>query len=419
MYKSLHIKNFQSHENSTFVFSPFVNIILGLSTVGKTAVLRSLRLLTENRPSGAKFFSNFAGNEGKTEIDLKLDNGQIKIEKSIHRPDKGKDKGKKILDKTDYELITKDGSSFSFHGVDKSVPDQVAALLNLTELNFQKQFDPPFLISSETSNGQIARTINKITNLEEVDEWVSSFTTDINESNGDITKLNAEIKQGESDLEKYSDLEETGKLIDQLSDIDKRLSKLASDFDSIQRQIETENSIQIKLESLRELVKCERYIIKIDKLQIQIDRYWNLKDRIDKQGYYQNQIDRLSPDLELLSSILQKLSFINEKMTRHESLEELYLRISRSESKQISLKKELNELSEIYGKIKPIDRKRYDQLLSWCDDQEHIQNNIDNAKEELKDKKKEYAVVLARVGKCPICSSELSTKQIKQIEKEL
>jgi len=158
MINGLRIKKFQSHEDSYFRFSPFVNIIQGLSTVGKSAVLRSKRLLIDNRPSGGKFFSNFAGPKGETEVEFELDNGSVKITKDI-RINKV---GKKEVKATHYFLKTKEGE-FTFTGIGESVPDQVSNLLNMSELNFQRQFDVPFLISSSTSSGEIARTINRIT----------------------------------------------------------------------------------------------------------------------------------------------------------------------------------------------------------------------------------------------------------------
>ena len=156
MFRKLEIKNFQSHKHTEMTFDPGVNIIYGLSQAGKTAILRAMRLAIYNRPSGAKYYSNFAAPKGQTEISIELDNGQVHLTKFVKR---AKD-GQKVLDGTEYET---QGMTFS-PGVD--VPEEVRKLFNMTEINIQNQFDAPFLATS--SPGEIARTINRITKLKAV-----------------------------------------------------------------------------------------------------------------------------------------------------------------------------------------------------------------------------------------------------------
>jgi len=55
MIKYLQIQNFQSHKDSLLEFDPGVNVIVGSSDSGKTAVIRALRWLVWNRPSGDAF----------------------------------------------------------------------------------------------------------------------------------------------------------------------------------------------------------------------------------------------------------------------------------------------------------------------------------------------------------------------------
>ena len=52
MIKSLELFNFQSHAHTLIEFSDGVNIISGTSDSGKSAILRALRWVIRNEPSG-------------------------------------------------------------------------------------------------------------------------------------------------------------------------------------------------------------------------------------------------------------------------------------------------------------------------------------------------------------------------------
>ena len=53
--KTLELNNFQNHKKSILELHPGINVISGSSRQGKSAVLRSLRLGLENKPSGADY----------------------------------------------------------------------------------------------------------------------------------------------------------------------------------------------------------------------------------------------------------------------------------------------------------------------------------------------------------------------------
>ena len=55
--KNLRIINFQSHKNTTMNFSNGLNVIVGESDVGKTAIIRALKWVLFNEPKGASFIN--------------------------------------------------------------------------------------------------------------------------------------------------------------------------------------------------------------------------------------------------------------------------------------------------------------------------------------------------------------------------
>jgi len=117
MIKKVLIRNFQSHRKSVLNFVPGVNVIIGKSNNGKTAVLRSILWVINNRPLGFRYHSNF-DTEDYTKVVLELDEGN-KVE----------------LRKTKSEAKYKINDGDPFSGVGFNVPDQVSSLLNIGDIN--------------------------------------------------------------------------------------------------------------------------------------------------------------------------------------------------------------------------------------------------------------------------------------------
>jgi len=145
MLGRMSIKNFQSHKKTSLVFDKGINVIIGQSLSGKTAILRALYWLIYNRPSGMAFNSHFSDNEA-TEVSVFFSEGyNISHTKS---------------DKSEQYVL----SNKKWEKVNKEVPDDVTKIINFGELNIQRQLDKPFMITA--TPGEISKTINRITKLE-------------------------------------------------------------------------------------------------------------------------------------------------------------------------------------------------------------------------------------------------------------
>jgi len=57
LIRSLEIENFQSHELTKLDLHKGLNVIVGPSDQGKSALIRALRWLCYNEPKGTDFFS--------------------------------------------------------------------------------------------------------------------------------------------------------------------------------------------------------------------------------------------------------------------------------------------------------------------------------------------------------------------------
>jgi len=125
MIQTIQINNFQSHKHTYLTLDPGVNIIVGPSDSGKTAILRALRWLVWNRPTGEAFRSSWGG---ETLVEITLDD-------FILQRSKDKENIYKIVNDNEVKLLKAFGTE---------VPEEVSKILNLDDSNLQQQMDAPF-----------------------------------------------------------------------------------------------------------------------------------------------------------------------------------------------------------------------------------------------------------------------------------
>jgi len=176
MLKALTLTNFQSHKTSLLTFSPGVNVVIGPTDVGKSALIRSLSWIVHNRPSGDQFISH-----GEKEVSATLEFDNVSITRS-----KGQKNSYKL---DDMELV----------GFGQDVPAEVSAAINMNELNIQYQHDGPFLLGE--SAGAVARTLNKIVNLDKIDESLFNVRRLETENRTSISSIKGKLADLDSELE--------------------------------------------------------------------------------------------------------------------------------------------------------------------------------------------------------------------------
>jgi len=374
MLKQLSIKNFKSHKDTTLNFSKGVNVIVGQSQAGKTNVLRALLLLSRNRPVGGGYFSNFAGQKGTTQVSAALDNdAEVVLAKDIQI----NKKGEKIVTNQSYIYILRKHpyEDFYFEGFGASVPDQVEEALNLSELNIQEQFDTPFLVMA--SAGEIARTINRITKLEKVDQWVSKLTTRINNNNAESKLLEKQIEEVKEETKKYKNIDKAEQCVNAVVSLTKKVNYLKS------------REAKIK-ETTRELIKTNE---KIEEIQEAL--------KVEK--------------------IVEKVEAIDSKISRAIVVENKLIELVDLEKWITKCNKTFEKLKPVNKEIKKISQSIMDKIDLSCSLNQYLKANQDclSTEKEYKETKKEYLTLCRKVGKCPICWNKIDEQCIERIEKEM
>lgn len=172
--KKLQIKNFRAHRKLTLKFGPGVNSIIGDNAAGKSTIIRAIRYVTRNKPSGDSAIS--------------WDAKQVKVSLTF-----GKNKITRTRSKSvnTYRLNKKK----VFKAFGTKVPDEIQKVLNLSDINFQGQHEAPFWFCK--SAGEVSRELNSIVNLDSIDKTLSSILSSISKSKVTIGVINERLTEAE------------------------------------------------------------------------------------------------------------------------------------------------------------------------------------------------------------------------------
>jgi len=194
MIKSLSLKNFQKHEKLDIKFDAGVNCICGRSDAGKTSLLRALRWVAFNKPVGDAIITH-----GKKEVEATIVTDTDTVKRIKNKKRNGYDLNGDTQD-----------------AVGRDVPECVLNALNLTDLNFAMQHDPPFLISNTA--GEVGKYLNSLVDLTVIDSTLSVLNSRIKDTRKRYKILKEQEVEQKAEVDKYADFDKASKKLDQISE---------------------------------------------------------------------------------------------------------------------------------------------------------------------------------------------------------
>lgn len=266
MIKHLYIKNFQSHSETSLDFSEGVNVVIGQSDSGKTAIARALDWVLNNRPQGDSFRRQ---GEDTTEVFAYLDSG--------HRIERKK---RKTVDNT-YRLA-KGEESQPFKAFGASVPEEIAQVVNMSDINWQRQLDSPFLLSM--TPGDIARKLNEIVHLDVIDSALSKVSGKIRDNTVELAQHESYLAQVREKLETFNYLEDMERLVMQVEDLAfrKQVEELANS--TLENLISRIVSAQTTLKDANKLLPLEDQVNDIMETKNALEAWTQREDRLKDLG---------------------------------------------------------------------------------------------------------------------------------------
>jgi DNA repair exonuclease SbcCD ATPase subunit len=317
MIQKLNIRNFQSHKDSALEFHPGVNVIVGRSDSGKTAILRALRWLIWNRPGGDDFRSDWGGN---TVVKLTVDDRELM---------RGKAK------ENVYSIEQPGGGHKMLMAFGKDVPEEIQKALNIDETNLQKQFDAPFLLT--LSPGAVAGHFNKIAHLDQIDSSVSYVNGKILKIGNIISSNTDDLTSWEEELEKYKYLD---KFEIDLEDLEHRVADMIE-------TVTSQNRLKKHLESMEENADEIQEVERIAKLGKPVDRILKLYEEKKEKNKELIELRRTLGTIVEMDKFSKSLSKKIELKPQAEALLKLHKERKEAWQDMLALKTKLRELRSV------------------------------------------------------------------------
>lgn len=369
MINSVRLKDFQSHKDSTFEFIPGVNVITGVSGVGKSSIIRALNyLFTNKKPNGVEYKRRPDAKGFEIEVDI---DGH-----KIHRI--------KSTKANEYRI---DGEVYKDIGI--TVPDKVFELSNIKsikvgtdEFNVQlaKQFDPHFLMFLPDSAK--VKFLNRLSGSHILD-------IALKETNRDLLELEKEKLKSENEL---TGVQAT---INNLVDVIEPIKAIVADA---RVQYEKLSEDATRLEALK-LAKNHLDLWKQQKHEFDSIKY--ILSKVNIEGF-EKAVVRLNDLKTLLKNFKKTYSEANNVLAAIQKIDSID--VSGLESK----KDRLDKLRELWYNYRNVESEMDNLVRQQQDLDDKIEKQILTVK-----------LFLESTSVCPTCNSVITSEKIKQIIGEL
>ena len=335
MIKQIKIKNFQSHLSSCLNLSSGVNVIVGSSDSGKSAVFRALNWVFTNRPLGTSFIR---WGQKECSVDVALDEKTEITRKRSGTENIYLSNGIKLL-------------------AGQEVPEAVQGLLSIDPvINIQHQISSPFLLSS--SPGEVAQFFNDIAGLSDIDKSVKNLQSSLRKIGQEQTFIEKQYNETSQELDSFAFLEPLEQAVTGLEVLEKKQNSIASDKRNIAAKLQQIQAIQAKLGPAEKKAKAKGALARLDtdmrELVTKKERARKLEQLCSQYQAVQDALEITSAQARALKPIQALLKIqkqAEEKERQAARIQQLLAKIELVESKGLraieaakSMKKELEQL---------------------------------------------------------------------------
>lgn len=397
--KSIQAINFQCHKNSTIDLVDGVNVVGGDSDGGKTAIAsRVPNLIINNRPSGFSYKPWSSKKKDQTIAKFVFNDGIVTRIKSD------------TVDKYVLEINGQEPQEFS--SLNRSVPDEVKAFLNLEEYSYQAQEDRHFFISESPSSR--AQKLNEITGLSIIDTSLSNINSKIRENTAQQKQLDIDIANLSAKIKKIEFVDEADALLVHLEQLYTENERLELLNTALNTYLFEHEQLDGKIEELTPILNCKD---KSYSLRCLINEYQSATDALNALQEYVNELIRLDSIIESNQFVSgkEKVVGLKKKIVKHAELKNSYDNLT-IYVEQLNNVEEVAESTKNWLLVKPkcgnltqmVSERGYtecdiEDLEIWIENvrvNDNAVSDLTSAVKHYKQKKVDYMI---RDGKCVLC----------------
>jgi len=361
--KSVRLINFQTHTDLTVNFTDNVNVISGLTGVGKSAIYKAILWAYGYSDISENDFRREGTNE--TSVIIKLSSG-FEVEKirsnTLNR----------------YILRKEECKDKIFDKIGKDAPEEIKKVLGIEEIEFEKinlninfasQDDLNFIFDSKIPASFNAKLFNKLTGNEILDSLFVNLNRENLNISKEVKRLDEQIIQQKENVENctkqyeelsskfykvkelYSQIEEKIIIYDELKKLASKLKENKESQDFVKYKLDkiiviseqTINELKDKAQLLKELISIQNKLKEI-------------KTNLDKTKEKQKLIKTPKIDLDNLK---QKAIVISE-------LGQLSIKIEMNKTNQEKTKFQIKEKQTLLGNLNKQLKEIWNKL-SFCE----------------------------------------------------
>ncbi len=428
--RRLVIDNFQSHEHTEVEFGSGLNVVVGPSDFGKSALVRALRWVLYTEPRGANFIR--AGTK-VCQVKVEMDDGAVVT------------RLRSTTGKNQYLLKRPGEDELVFEGFGNEIPVEIIQVTGVrkividerskVELNLGAQLDGPFLLSE---NGAVrAKVIGQLGGVHILDWAQKSVNTELRRFGEQEKRCQEELLRLAEALKSYEHLpelqekiEQIGVLVCKAEDVAgkiEELTALQSEWEENRRALAGVERVLAALERLeqaetgcRKLEKCsEEYrslinlfieISQVNRQVKQADQVIADTAQVPAVGEYLQRVDPLfrewrelsliAGDLKNIAHYLKKILYITGRTKELEKVE-----------KQLAEIEESRRMWELYLELWQRWQEHDKAYRGSCLAAQRCQKEINR---HLLD----FREFLLRIGKCPVCFGDLDQEAVERVLNE-
>ena len=433
--ETIELINFQSHKNTVIDCHPELNVFVGESGHGKTAIQRALSFVFEGKKGGQNFIHT---GESECSVTLTLSNGN-KITRFIKANGRG---GYKIynaktetLEEGNTKLLPTVQEMLGFFPLvideDLSIP-----------LNFLKQGSSWYFIGDGMSAPNRAKVIGSFYQTHYADAIAKECESESKKTATRLKMLDKEVEGVEEQLMDYRYLEVLKERLDEVETKKQALLELQERYIKLRRLYEDRERLSVQTKRLEESIgkldeqlerskqyleafneKVERYrklrTLHRERLLIyhQGQRYSEMLKKFENLQDWKYRYQELTNSIQLYRLKRQQIQYIASKFYEQKRLKAqtdvLEKAIHQFPSYQ-ELVSKYNGIVELYNRQATLSKLAVDREKIYQEGMNESQK-IKQIEQRLSQQLTEYRYLLTELKQCPICHSVISSDTIDHI----